>query len=885
MAAALTRARIVVALLTCLLAGPSLIGQAPPLDPWREFPSYDMLIASRLRRGAQVKDAARQLVLAPASLQTFKLLVDVDRWEDALAVLRRGLESADVSQTIDALGALSGRMTFSAAFSQGDQTRGYSETIRQLVAPVRARIASLPREDAARLAWAMVGIDQRLDGRGSQGWSQRLTQFVRDYDGTEAALLAQVDLLGSNYGQLLKAIADLDQFAKDRPGTVAAAKALYQEGSQLSGNVAITGVEPRGSDPTDRLLRVSAIVSDLESGRYPPNQWVEQAPSLLIGFFVSPNPAPAYSPANLDRAIETYTTFIRSHLQMPGALDSLGNSIGYVLVGRLGDLFQLKGDRVGGIERTLTDLERTAANPGAVQLFRGMYYASQSTGGPQADRAMMAEKARTALAALAAADQGAVSRQAASRQALATEAALDYYVRDYARALPEYQQYVARYPTSSWAWVAALRIGDCYERAGDWTKAAGAYSRAATSYQTEPVAQVLGGAFAARALEAQDHFDEALAEATRALNAWDPDFGPEYSLTSSQAPLAAPATGPQIDRWLVKRDELAARVSTLERDLRQADGRLLARGRWQVGQQQFTKAIDTITTFLRTQPGSPAAADARALLHRAQLEVALDLAAVEGPHYDKAKALAALSTVATEPFDSATATAALAKAAVLVTDGAIGDAEALMAATLDSWVATQRSQITTPPVPGLDADIAEIRQVVFRPLGDLPVYNGMRINAFGFPAALPRFIIVRPDLQVKTADGQVHRRTVYQTFPDFGHVLFLTTDELALVGRLVPTIGGTRRRATTQVMETPNQPAGASVDILTFWNRFFPARPGHWAGWELETYPSITQIEFLNAECTKANAAVTIGYSGATVVLEKVDGKWRAVRLINQWIT
>ena len=78
---------------------------------------------------------------------------------------------------------------------------------------------------------------------------------------------------------------------------------------------------------------------------------------------------------------------------------------------------------------------------------------------------------------------------------------------------------------------------------------------------------------------------------------------------------------------------------------------------------------------------------------------------------------------------------------------------------------------------------------------------------------------------------------------------------------------------------------GDSMQILSLFGRFFEARPGHWGGWELETYPQVTQIEFVNAERTKANANVTIGYSGATVVLEKVDGKWRAVRLTNRWIT
>lgn len=159
------------------------------------------------------------------------------------------------------------------------------------------------------------------------------------------------------------------------------------------------------------------------------------------------------------------------------------------------------------------------------------------------------------------------------------------------------------------------------------------------------------------------------------------------------------------------------------------------------------------------------------------------------------------------------------------------------------------------------------------------------MEAFNFPAALPRFIVVRADVQVKTSDGQVSRHTMYQRFPDLDQVLLLKSDELSLLARLLPTIGGTKRRAPTQVMETPNQPVGDSMQILSLFGRFFEARPGHWGGWELETYPQVTQIEFVNAERTKANANVTIGYSGGTVVLEKVDGKWRAVRLTNQWIT
>jgi len=208
-----------------------------------------------------------------------------------------------------------------------------------------------------------------------------------------------------------------------------------------------------------------------------------------------------------------------------------------------------------------------------------------------------------------------------------------------------------------------------------------------------------------------------------------------------------------------------------------------------------------------------------------------------------------------------------------------------MATTLESWLKSQSDLTARAPAAGIDADIAEIRQVVFRPLGDLPVYDGFRANAFTFPDKLPRFTVVRADVHVKTADGQVGRHTIYQRFPGLDHVLLLTSDELWLVSRLVPAIGGTKRRAPTQIMETPNQPVGSSMDILRLFGRFFPTRPGHWGGWELETYPQVTQIEFVNADRTKANAHVTIGYSGATVVLEKVDGKWRAVALTNQWIT
>ncbi|HSE38392.1 MAG TPA: hypothetical protein VLG74_13895, partial [Blastocatellia bacterium] len=449
------RIQIVGALFLTVLTAPSVCAQSSRSDPWLDFPSYDQTLVWYLRRGSDAKESKRLLAQGSPSVDTFRRLVAAERRDDALVELKRILQAPDAAQTIAALHALSETIfTF-----QHDQTRSYTETIRQTIASARARIAQLPREDAARLAREMLFIDQWLEGpQASQKWPERLTQFVRDYDGTEAALLTQVDLLMSDSKQMLKQIRDLDQFAKDHPRSNAAAKALFQEGFQLHVNVAITGVEPRGSDPTERLLRVAAIVKELESGKFPRSEWVEKAPELLVDFFVSDTPPPRYSPANVDRAIETYSDFVRTHLQMPNALLSIDNSLGYVIASKMGNLFQLKGDRVGGIERFLDDLETTASDPGSVQLFRAQYYARQSIAGPEADRASMAAKARAALTTLVSANRGY-----ASRHALAFAAAFDYYQRDYARALPEYQKYVSRYPSSSWAPIAALRIGECYE--------------------------------------------------------------------------------------------------------------------------------------------------------------------------------------------------------------------------------------------------------------------------------------------------------------------------------------------------------------------------------------------------------------------------------------
>jgi hypothetical protein len=78
---------------------------------------------------------------------------------------------------------------------------------------------------------------------------------------------------------------------------------------------------------------------------------------------------------------------------------------------------------------------------------------------------------------------------------------------------------------------------------------------------------------------------------------------------------------------------------------------------------------------------------------------------------------------------------------------------------------------------------------------------------------------------------------------------------------------------------------GPSLNIIAFLAEFFETRPGHWGGWEFLTYPVISEIEFTNAERTTARARVVIGYAGCDVLLEKIDGAWKALELVNQWVT
>jgi hypothetical protein len=91
--------------------------------------------------------------------------------------------------------------------------------------------------------------------------------------GTVAARLAGIEIANTS-GSLSKQLDDLDAIAASEPGTIVAAKARYTKAFQLAHNHQVLVQQGADPDPTERLLEMLAIVRDLESGRYPPCEWL-----------------------------------------------------------------------------------------------------------------------------------------------------------------------------------------------------------------------------------------------------------------------------------------------------------------------------------------------------------------------------------------------------------------------------------------------------------------------------------------------------------------------------------------------------------------------------------------------------------------------------------
>jgi tetratricopeptide (TPR) repeat protein len=842
-----------------------------PNNPPADYPPLDGQVWFTQRRLLVSDAASRALQIAPNDVATLDLLLQAERIADALDVLER-IVGTRPDQILPAFE----RVAESTRDFLGQRQHGYDDRLRALLPAAHKRVAELPREERARAARALIPIENMLSGGGSPAWVKGLRRFIESHAGTQAALLAEVDVLV--YDRAPERIDAFQALADAHPGTEVAASALYQKGFQLSHNVR----DPRG-DPTERFLQLLAVVRELETGPYPATEWKQKAPALVSNFS-SFNPT--YAPENIDRMIDAYGAFILSHFTVDDA--SVEHGLGYVITSRIVELYGLKGDAIGGVEGLLSELERRAADPSAVRYLKALFYAKWMD--PQRfrlsaeppvvtlERGLLFRKAKEVLQALQA-DGSDLFR----RKALATIASLDLYERNYAGARAAYRSYLDLHPQSAWAWLAALRVGQCDEALEDWDAAASSYADAATKHGREPLARILGHAFAARAREARGRFDDALREHRQALDAWSGNRDTSLYLPTTYRSPPEAGTTIRVDRTRISREALTDRVTTLTQVQALPGGMEVERGRWLIENGRPEEARVVLERSAAMFPASPVTSEARTLAHRARLDLALALADIERDEADEAKAIAELDALAREPYDFIVWAAKIAKASILWTRSRSDEARIQMGAALDEW-RKQPSASQPPAIGSLERDVLDIRDVVFRPSGD-GVYSGARWNAYEPPASSAQFVIANSRLRVKLANGVTVVVDARRPVNGLPQLLFLSDQQIATLDAIMKAVGGTRRRAPRAIMETPNQPVGPSTEVLALWNTFFAARPGHWGGWVFETYPIVGQIEFLNAERTKAGAAITMGYSGATVVLEKENGIWRATGLVNQWVT
>jgi tetratricopeptide (TPR) repeat protein len=847
---------------------------------WRdEFTDADFSLVYSLGRGMASKQADRALGDEPLAVSTVEALVQAAREDEALGAARRIFDAHPdrITAVLDALSALPPPL---------DQVPGRDERLKAILAHARARMAALDRAPQAEAAYALLRAEAALmrNGSRSRDWyPARLRQLADEYAGTEAAIEIEVDLIRrTDRLDLTADIAAYEAFAKAHPASRAGAKALYEAAFQLAVNIPVTGVEPAGADPTDRILRVFETVARLESGAFPRCKWTDEAPDLIARIYVSDlKGTQAYAPGNIDRLLAAYESYVVNHWK-PGVVVSAGNGIGYVLTSRVYRLFTAKGEGVTGFERFLTSLEETASDPFGIRFLRAQFYEREMMRGELAGEASAwLDRSGQAYASIAEQADGFYRRRA-----IADLAGIAFRRRDFAAARGAYAKYVKAYPDSPYAWVAAVRVGQCHQLSGDWSAALSAYLAVPSGGDAAPVARVMAGVLAGRAHEALGEPGEALGGFRRALAQWDPAFGDTYEVDGPREPAATMFTpGARAKTFSVSRLDLEARVVELQRTTAAPGAADLERARALLAEKRLQEAMAAAGQVMNRFPSSRNAAEARILVHRATLEDALDQADVEKPGASAASALTILERLSKEPVDVPVCIAGIARAYLVSGGGATADGERLLLEALARWRALQ---VPTRALTPLERDVASIRSLVFRPNGDAE-YAGTRWNGFAWPSQPFPYVIVAPAVRVELAEGTTTRTSFFQAFPLAENVLFADDTEMALLNTLMTRLGGTKSRQgridfASGYMEAPNQPIGPSIGLMDFLGKGFPVMPGHWGGWHFQTFPAISKLRFEDRDRTRATAHLRVGYGGADALLEKQSGAWRLVKVTPTWV-
>jgi len=763
------------------------LGQAAMPASGLDYPPADALMWELQEKARLQQEAVRQIKTAPGSAAAVRALFQLERVDEALDALLRLVKK----RPLEAAGAF---WTMGTTRAISDGVRDYSAKLLAIVTAVHEQSVRLPREDAATLeiALAAIGGDQ-LAGRTGAPYDSQLRTDIDRFAGTRAAAMAEIEHLWDR---------NLDPLVRAHPGTGIAAAAIYRQGQMLSSNASNT----RPADPTDRFRRVLAIVTELESGRYPKGPSTDKAASLVWSFH---RYQPTYSPEHLDETIAAYRAFARTHFRLePVYPDRAG--AGRMVITDMGGLFKLTRDP-DGVDRTLRELEADSPDPQGAGYLRALLL-------PRGD-----PRRNERLDAIA-----ADPRNAYAAKALATRALDERQQDHFAAAREKFTEFVQRHPRSEYSWVAALRAAEADAALGDWASAERGFAAAAKTYASTPPAVILGRAYAGHAAGGLGQASRALGHYTAAVTAWDPLLWEVSLYTNPKAPIFT-------------REQVAQRASTLRASLARPGGERLEYARWQLTRGDHAAAIVTLEDVIARHPKSSALPEARVLLHRAELEIALDLDRADAPARDPVAAAVRVEALSREPMDDAVVVARVARASQMWLRGERDAARTELTSVLNEWL---KIQPHAEPQTDLEKDVAAIRETVFRP------------NTGGRPP----FLFIDPDVNVTLSSGDEHPVTITRRLPEFPKVIFANKTAIDLLERTAVSL---------------------DLSVLTFWNEFFPAKRGGWSAFIFTTPPQITRIDFLDAARTRAAAHVGDADSGYTVVLEKRGATWTAIKTTN----
>lgn len=872
----------------CLTAGSAILAGAffaqPPAvtRPATEFAVTPAEFNRETSTGPSVLGYVDAYGLISAERRALLLQAAVERRFDQVTaddvvefLVREGREKEAVPLAIDTMRArpeqiadiASALMRVSESIAYRKKSGGL-EALAAARSELMSRAAARPREEAAYATYTLLELERTLNRHARQAAPEgsepafidiaaQLGPFIRDYAGASAAVLAELDLFLENPGSLQNpgSAATLERYARDYPGTVAGAKALFHLGYNHRW-------AERGQNVPARLRASLDIVTQLTSGGFPPCEWVTRAweQQLLLEDYE----APKLTQQEFDSVVATYRDFILARLN--GPVSTQDGNIG-VLMFRLPGLFHAR-HVAGGMERVFDDLIRNAKNPDAARILRAAYDFQHLRWDDQPDdSAFSVARAKRTLEEISRSADAPLRQQALLM--LATHFSEQ---REFEAAAAVYQRYLDEFPEKDQAWVAAIMLGHVQANARDFEASRQSFHRAAAAYESHPVGRIAALAFAAETSAALGDFEAEITDLQSALAAWRPELGPSFVLASPFMGLLD-RRPPKSVATELRRDALSARASMLPGTLTRPAGRGFETALWRFRHGEWDGALPPLEGFSRDS-ASPFRAEAAALARRARLERALGLIDAAPQWTGESRVVREFEALALEANDFTGVAARIARAALAWRQLETDEARQWMRDGLDTWFKLQQN-VPSPKPRSLENDVLAIREFAFGRGGPQDL-RPSDPNNHRSPYRMAPSITA-----VTLSDDRREQITIVRAPDGLPNVLFLTPEHEALLTKILESFGanGDQYYAALQGTPRPGQ-------ILTLFQEFCPAAPiwngAGWNGWDF--YGTRMSIHFLDELRAKAQVSLDSRSSGMGVLLEKRNGAWTLTKNTSYWV-